>query len=82
MHGESGGGGVDILNDAWFTRHMQIHWRATDLAIFNGDVTAFRSISTGDNDFAAMRALDLNFNDHNQWVNRIGFFRALASRVR
>src|ERR1700722_2892869 len=47
-----------------FANDLDIHGSAADLAVLDGRVIALRGISRRGDDFSAMRALDLNFDEH------------------
>ena len=57
-------GDPGFLHAARLADDLNVHWRAADLAVFDGRVIALRCVGHRSNDFSAMRALDLNFDEH------------------
>jgi hypothetical protein len=54
----------DFLHPTWFANDLDIHRRAADFAILDGGVIALGGISGRGDDFTAMGALDLDFDEH------------------
>ncbi len=60
----SGKADADILHLTGLADNLDIHRRAADLAIFDGRVVALGRVGGRGNDLPAMRALDLDFDEH------------------
>jgi len=60
----SGEADPDVLDLARLADDLDIHRRATDLAVLNGRVIALRRIGHRSDNLTAMRALDLDFDEH------------------
>jgi hypothetical protein len=61
----------DIFHLARLAGHLNGHGGATDLAVLDGRVVALGGIGCRRENFAAMRALDLDFNEHNEILTKI-----------
>jgi len=60
----SGEADANFLDLARLADDLDIHRRATDFAILDRRVIALRGIGGGGDDLSAVRALDLNFDEH------------------
>ena len=60
----SGEADANFLDLARLASDLDIHWRTADLAVLDRRVIALRSVGSGGDDLSAVRALDLNFDEH------------------
>jgi hypothetical protein len=64
MKSFSGGANANVLDLARLANHFDVHRGATHLAILNGGIISLRSIGHRSDDFATVRTLNLNLDEH------------------
>jgi hypothetical protein len=67
MGGPLGKGDADVLDLAGLAGDLDGHGGAADFAILDGGVIALGGVGGGGDDFTAMRALNLDLDEHG-WI--------------
>jgi len=62
---------ANFFDTSRFANDFNVHGSATDFAILDGRIVTLRSIGHRGDDFAAMRALDLDLDEHGLFLTEL-----------
>jgi hypothetical protein len=71
MASVSGKCDADFIDTSRFADDFDVHGRAADFAILDGRVIALGCVSHRGDDFAAVRALNLDFDEHGRFLTEL-----------